>query len=114
VRQPARKELLKLKSGEPSEIIRQRVIKAREKAVQRQGCNNARLEVNQLEEKMLLTESARTQMEIASERLNLSGRSMHKMLRVARTIADLDESDNLCSEHLIEALSLRQINTMPY
>ena len=47
-------------------------------------------------------------MEIAIKNLNLSMRSYHKILKVARTIADLDSSENICKNHLLEAIGFRK------
>jgi len=56
----------------------------------------------------LLDDEARVSLETARERLGLSARSLHKMLRVARTIADLAQARLITKEHMVEALSFRK------
>lgn len=60
-----------------------------------------------LEQYACLDESSAKIIEIAQQRLNLSARAYHRVLRVARTIADLAESETISSSHLTEALSYR-------
>ena len=54
-----------------------------------------------------LEKEERNLMEKAYERLNLTGRGYHKILKMARTIADLEESERIRKEHLLEAVSYR-------
>ena len=56
----------------------------------------------------LLDDEAQASLETARERLGLSARSLHKVLRVARTIADLAQARLITKEHMVEALSFRK------
>ena len=69
--------------------------------------NNARLTPRQTEEYCPLDRACAKVMESAFRRYHLSARSYHRILRTARTVADLAGSDAICEEHLLEALSYR-------
>ncbi|MDW8247519.1 MAG: YifB family Mg chelatase-like AAA ATPase, partial [Sandaracinaceae bacterium] len=104
-------ELDRAPAGEPSASIRARVIRARDRAQARgdleegrRPSNTARLLAKHLTE---LRPSARQLLENASNRLGLSMRSVGRVLRVARTIAHLAESDHIEVPHLAEALRFR-------
>ncbi len=94
-------------AGEPSASVRPRVIAARSRAIQRQGYANHQLSGAQLDEHTRLDSGDRQFLVTAAERLKLSGRGLHRSLRVARTIADLSGSERLERTHLTEALAYR-------
>ncbi|QNW97954.1 YifB family Mg chelatase-like AAA ATPase [Acinetobacter seifertii] len=93
--------------AEDSTTVRQRVIYAYEQQIQRQNCLNQALSPKQLEQFAVLDETSQRMIEMAQQRLNLSARAYHRVLRVARTIADLAQSEMIQSPHLTEALSYR-------
>ena len=99
---------------EDSKTIRERILKARQVQAERyRGENvltNAQLSMQRIEEVCVLGAAEKEIMEKAYERLGLSARSYHKVLRVARTIADLEEKEKIEGKHLREALSYRNIN----
>ncbi|MEX0909742.1 MAG: YifB family Mg chelatase-like AAA ATPase [Candidatus Paceibacterota bacterium] len=72
------------------------------------GVKNAHLNPRTIHKNIKADESVYTLLENAAEELNLTARGYHKMLKVARTIADLEGSKNLKEEHLLEALQYRQ------
>lgn len=85
----------------------QQVCAARERQLSRQGCSNAQLDLNTLRQHCELQNQDRVWLEQASERLNLSLRATHRVLKVARTLADLDSAANIGRGHLAEALQYR-------
>ena len=74
----------------------------------RQRCANAELTTAQLDEHCALDDTSRQLLTKAAERLGWSGRSLHRVLKVARTIADLAGSPAIRSIHLAEALQTRR------
>jgi magnesium chelatase family protein len=92
---------------EDSATVRERVIQAYEWQMQRQACLNMALSPKQLEQFAPLDGQAALIFEKAQQRLNLSARGYHRILRVARTIADLAQSEHIQTGHLTEALSYR-------
>ena len=103
-------QLLAPEHGEPSSAVRQRVVQSREQQLQRQGCANARLPPDRLADACLLSSACKAQLESAASRLHLSGRGLHRTLRVARTIADLDRRSTVEQPHISEALSYRELD----
>lgn len=96
-------ELSRAPQGENSATVRERVIKARERQVKRQGVANAFFSP----EHFLIEEEARHMAERASLQLRLSNRGMTRLLRVARTIADLSDAEAITPTHISEAISYR-------
>lgn len=97
--------------GEPSATVRARVEAARDRQLARRGRINAMLTTRELEEDCALAVTDEALLRHAGERLQLSMRAIHRVLRVARTIADLDGSDRIVTGHLTEALSYRRTDT---
>ena len=94
--------------GEDSATIRQRVLDARERQLRRQHCCNALLGVTALRRHCPLDESCSDLLIKAETRLGLSPRAQHRIVKVARTIADLDHSPAILLKHMSEALTYRQ------
>lgn len=92
---------------ENSQTVRERVIQAYQRQIQRQNCLNHALNPKQLEQYVVLDPQAQKIIEMAQQRLNLSARAYHRVLRVARSIADLSEHSEIQTQHLTEALSYR-------
>lgn len=94
-------------TGEPSVAVRARVLACRAQQERRQGCANAQLEPRMLAEHCPLGPCQRKQLESAATRMRLSGRGLHRTLRVARTIADLETAGSIENRHIAEALAYR-------
>ena len=111
VSQIAMKELTQKNEGESSASIRKRVMSARKRQEERYRGReykcNAGLTAKDISKFCLLGEREETLMERAFTSLRLSARGYYRILRVARTIADLDESDQIKEIHLAEAVSYR-------
>jgi magnesium chelatase family protein len=99
--------------GEPSSAVRRRVLAARERQGARAGCDarlNAALRGRTLDHLCALEAPGRRLLERSAERLHLSARGFHRVLKVARTIADLAAADAIATEHLAEALQYRMVD----
>lgn len=100
--------------GEPSECIRARVQAARDIQIQRFATNgssdiicNADMRVGEIRQFCKLPDDAQSLMRAAMSQLNLSARAYHRILKLARTIADLAGCEEIQSLHLAEALQYR-------
>jgi len=100
---------------ENSFTIRQRVIKAREIQVQRFKTldkihYNAQMNTKHIKEYCILNTTSKQLLKVAMEKLNLSARAYDRILKVARTIADLENIDNIDSNHIAEAIQYRSLD----
>jgi magnesium chelatase family protein len=94
--------------GESSDTVRARVVRAREVQRQRAGRCNAHLDQSQTNAVCRLAPEDQAMLENAIDLLQLSARSMHRILRVARTIADLAGSADILGPHVAEAIGYRR------
>jgi magnesium chelatase family protein len=96
--------------GESSELIRERVRGARRCQEERlgPGRTNAELEEGELRERSAIDAAAVATLERGKERHRLSGRGYSRVLRIARTVADLDGSEAIGEGHVEQALALRR------
>lgn len=104
-------ELQKTEQSESSDEIRRRVEKARQLQKERSkghaACCNARLKAEDAEKFCMLGTREKELIRQAFDRLSLSARSYHRLLRTARTIADLGQEERVREEHILEALGYR-------
>jgi magnesium chelatase family protein len=109
------RELSESKSSEKSKLIRERVIKAREiqdlryKEIEGVYCN-AQMSSKLLRDVCRIDESGSLLLKTAMERLDLSARAYDRILKVSRTIADLDGNHDILPEHLAEAIHYRSLD----
>ena len=107
-------ELLSTRAATASSAqMRARVVAARQLALQRTGHLNAQLSVREIEHHCALDHHGHALLSRAIEHLGLSHRALHRILKVARTIADLDGSDAIGQKHLGEAIGYRRIDLNP-
>lgn len=109
------KELSLERISEKSQLVRERVVKAREIQNKRYMENdsihcNAQMSSKQLREICRIDEAGVELLKTAMERLGLSARAYDRILKVARTIADLDSSEKIESNHLAEAIQYRSLD----
>ena len=108
-------ELSSSDAGESSAIIRDRVIEAREKQYKRFTGHagiyaNAQMDSGLLKKICLIEKAGSALLKSAMEKLNLSARAYDRILKVSRTIADLDAKEEILTEHLAEAIQYRSLD----
>lgn len=108
-------ELSDQRCGEPSEVIRQRVVAARtvqeERFASRPDVHcNAQMDSGLLKSMCAIDATGQKLLRTAMDKLKLSARAYDRILRVARTIADLEHSEHILSNHLAEAIHFRSLD----
>lgn len=105
----AYKDIESKNKAETSQDVRKRVNKARIVQYKRNGGNkaNGMMNAQDIEKHIFLDGETKKLLEVAFERLGLSARAYHRILKVSRTIADLSGSEDIKKEHIMEALSYR-------
>ena len=100
--------------GEPTASVASRVAAARQRALERQGGRNAELGGNALDAHAALDIEGTRFLRSSAARLGWSARGFHRVLRVARTIADLAACATIRPEHLAEAIQYRRVLSPTY
>ncbi len=93
---------------EPSATVRTRVERSRDRQLSRQDCLNGQLNNRQIEKVCVLDSGCETLLMNSIDKLKLTARSYHKLLKIARTIADMAELEKITQSHLAEAISYRR------
>jgi magnesium chelatase family protein len=101
-------ELSMRAGGDSSSTVRGRVVAARQRQLDRQGKTNAQLGPDEIDQYCAPDEAGSQLLKRALAQLDLSARGYHRVLKVARTVADLAGSENLCSTHIAEAIHYRR------
>jgi len=96
--------------GEDSETVRQRVMRARQWQIERQGCCNAELRQSQIEKYCALGEADTQLLHQAINKLGLSTRAYHRIIKLARSIADLAGNESIGTAQLTEAIGYRRLD----
>jgi magnesium chelatase family protein len=103
-------ELVKAGKGESTEIIRRRVNVAYRAQLERQGKANAKLTPKEIDVQCKPNEAGEELLKNAIQRMGLSARAYHRVLKVARTIADLAASAEISTAHIAEAIQYRKMD----
>jgi len=103
-------DLLRQSAGEASRAVRERVEQARAEMMTRQGKENARLSTREIDSYCAPDEKGATLLKQAISRLGLSARGYHRVLRIARTIADLARVERVSAAHVAEAIQYRRFD----
>ncbi len=107
-------DLLNSANGEPSANIRSRVQSAYERQMTRQNKTNQGLTTAEIEHFCHADNDSLQLLKQAIHKFNLSARAYHRILKVARTIADLAQSENISAQHIAEAIQYRRSESIQY
>lgn len=97
-------------NSEASGIVKQRVINIRETQTKRQGTLNGQLESKELDKVCALDQTLLRFIETVCEKLNMSARAYHRILKLSRTIADMADEERISKAHIAEALGYRSLD----
>ena len=108
-------ELSMEEATEKSEAVRNRVIAARDLQIARYETNgstfnNSQMDTKEIQNYCSLSEESKTLLKNAMNKLDLSARAYDRILKVARTIADLDNKESISAEHIAEAINFRALD----
>lgn len=104
-----KEDLFRSESVESSVVIRKRTMAARQYQLHRQNVSNAELSVQEIEKYCALDREGKHMLERAMTHLNISARAYHRILKLARTIADLSASEVILGKHVAEAIQYRRM-----
>jgi magnesium chelatase family protein len=108
------KELSTEYTGETSEVIRERVVRARDIQLARFAKDriycNGQMKTRHIKKYCKLKEDAQSLLETTMQKLGLSARAYTRILKLSRTIADLECSDEIRSHHISEAIQYRTLD----
>jgi magnesium chelatase family protein len=96
--------------AESSTVIRERVTSAFNVQIKRTGKSNAELNTKEIEQHCRISDKDAALLDQAMDKLHLSARAYHRILKLARTIADLSECNHIETAHLTEAISYRSLD----
>ncbi|MCP4284148.1 MAG: YifB family Mg chelatase-like AAA ATPase, partial [Gammaproteobacteria bacterium] len=99
-----------IKNSENSSSVRQRVEACRNRQLERSGIANSKLQGKQINQACTIPEESQKLLDQATQKLDLSARSYHRILKLSRTIADLADSDTIEPHHLGEAIGYRSLD----
>lgn len=108
-------QLTDVQPGEASAVVRERVVRAREKQLARfatypQVYSNAQMTTSMVREFCPLDDASNQLLKTAMEKLGFSARGFDRLLKVARTIADIDHADDINRQHMLEAIRYRNLD----
>jgi magnesium chelatase family protein len=104
------KDLVRVANGESSDVVRARVEDAHGCQRERQGKPNAKLSTREIDRICVPDAAGAMLLKQAVSRLGLSARAYHRVLKVARTIADLSQEQSISSDHIAEAIQFRRFD----
>jgi magnesium chelatase family protein len=96
--------------GECSAVVRERVTQTHDIQLQRNNTLNSRLTHLQIDDVCALNKTDQLLLQQAVEKLRLSARAYHRILKLARTIADMDQSACIQTQHVMEAVNYRKLD----
>jgi magnesium chelatase family protein len=106
----AEQDLVRAAGGESSEVVRERVAAAAARQRDRQSKPNAKLSTREIDETCIPDAAGAALLKQAISRLGLTARAYHRVLKVARTIADLADQRFIASAHVAEAIQFRRFD----
>lgn len=96
--------------GEASSLVRERVTSTRNIQLQRNNTLNSQLTHQQIDDVCALNKKDQLLLQQVIEKLQLSARAYHRILKLARSIADMNESERIETQHLMEAINYRSLD----